>query len=380
MVLGVIPARGGSKGLPRKNILPIAGFPLIYWTIQAARQSRLLDDFVVSTDDDEIASIAEFYGARVLKRPAHLAQDDTTTLAVLQHVVSLQPCDAAVVLQPTSPLRNADTIDSCISEFQNGCFDTLATGYYTKIIEYGTHQNLRRQDIPGFFYDDGNVYVIAKSVIQNGKWFGESICKKVLDAELNVEIDDDVTFTMTEALLLKRLHAGRQSADFLERLSRIKILVMDVDGVLTDGGMYYGASGEEMKKFNTRDGMGIARVKKAGIVTAFITSENTGIVERRAQKLSIDHVCMGVADKSAALDTILGKERCTAQEVVYIGDDLNDLEIMRKVGVAVTVPDGNEEIKRMAHFITGRRGGEGAVRELCDLIVAARLSRQAPDF
>ena len=380
MVLGVIPARGGSKGLPRKNILPIAGFPLIYWTIQAARRSHLLDGFFVSTDDDDIASIAESYGARVLKRPAHLAQDDTTTLAVLQHIISLKPCDAAVVLQPTSPLRNADTIDSCISEFQNGRFDTLATGYYTKIIEYGTHQNLRRQDIPGFFYDDGNVYVIAKSVIQNGKWFGDSICKKVIAPELNVEIDDEITFTMTEALLLKRLHAGRQNADFLDRLAKMKILVMDVDGVLTDGGMYYCTCGGEMKKFNTRDGMGIARLKKAGTITAFITSENTEIVERRAQKLSIDHVYRGVTDKSAALDSILVKEHCTAQEVVYIGDDLNDLEIMRRVGVAITVPDGNSVIKRMAHYVTIHRGGEGAVREVCDMIEAARLSRKASDF
>ena len=164
MVLGVIPARGGSKGLPRKNILPIAGFPLIYWSIQAAKRSKLLDDYVVSTDDQEIAAIAHSYGARVIDRPAHLGQDDTTTLAVLQHVISSQACDAVAVLQPTSPLRNADTIDNCIREFQNGDYDTLATGYYTKIIEYGTHQNLRRQDIPGFFYDDGNVYIISKSV------------------------------------------------------------------------------------------------------------------------------------------------------------------------------------------------------------------------
>jgi CMP-N-acetylneuraminic acid synthetase len=192
MILGVIPARGGSKGLPRKNILPIAGFPLIYWTIQAAQRSRLLDDFVVSTDDPQIAECARSYGARVLDRPAHLAQDDTTTLAVLQHIIMENPCDTVVVLQPTSPLRNADTIDKCIAHFLDGWFDTLATGYFTKIIEYGTNQNLRRQDIPGFFYDDGNVYVIKKSVIESGRWYGDTICKKVIDADLNIEIDNEI--------------------------------------------------------------------------------------------------------------------------------------------------------------------------------------------
>jgi N-acylneuraminate cytidylyltransferase len=369
MVLGVIPARGGSKGLPRKNILPIAGFPLIYWSIQAAKRSKLLDDYVVSTDDQEIAAIAHSYGARVIDRPAHLGQDDTTTLAVLQHVISSQACDAVAVLQPTSPLRNADTIDNCIREFQNGDYDTLATGYYTKIIEYGTHQNLRRQDIPGFFYDDGNVYIISKSVIQSNRWHGDRICKKVLDAELNVEIDDEVTFISTEALMLNRLQNGRQSVDFYDRLANIKVLAMDVDGVLTDAGMYVSAHGDELKKFNTRDGMGIARVKKAGISTAFITSENSEIVSRRARKLSIDHVYLGVSDKSAALDSIIEKEGCSSDEIAYIGDDLNDFDVMRKAGVAVTVPDADNAIKKIAHFVTKHRGGDGAVRELCDLII-----------
>jgi YrbI family 3-deoxy-D-manno-octulosonate 8-phosphate phosphatase len=372
MVLGVIPARGGSKGLPRKNILPIAGFPLIYWSIQAAKRSKLLDDYIVSTDDPEIAAIARSYGAHALNRPANLAQDDTTTLAVLQHVISCKPCDSIVVLQPTSPLRNADTIDGCISDFQNGGFDTLATGYYTKIIEYGTHQNLRRQDIPGFFYDDGNVYIINSSVIQSNRWFGDRVCKKTLDAELNVEIDDEVTFISAEALLLKRLQSGRQGSDFHDRLANIKVLAMDVDGVLTDGGMYLSANGDESKKFNARDGMGIARVKKAGIATAFITSENTEIVNRRAEKLSIDHVFMGAIDKLAVLDKIVKKERCSPDEVAYIGDDLNDFDVMRKVGIAVTVPDADEAIKKIAHYVTKHPGGDGAVRELCDLIVMKR--------
>jgi 3-deoxy-D-manno-octulosonate 8-phosphate phosphatase, YrbI family len=144
--------------------------------------------------------------------------------------------------------------------------------------------------------------------------------------------------------------------------------------VLTDGGMYISADGDEYKKFNTRDGMGIARVKKAGISTAFITSENTEIVNRRAQKLSIDHVFMGISDKSAALDKIVEQQRCSLDEVAYIGDDLNDFDVMRKVGIAVTVPDCDAAIKKIAHYITKRRGGDGAVRELCDLILMKQVN------
>jgi len=370
MMLGVIPARGGSKGLPGKNILPIAGFPLIYWTIQAAKQSELLDDFIVSTDDPHIAACAKKFGARVLDRPLHLAQDDTTTLAVLQHIVTTVECDAVVVLQPTSPLRNRDTIDNCIRDFNNCGYDTLATGYNTKIIEYGTHQNMRRQEIPGFFYDDGNVYIIKKTILQSGRWYGDRICKKVIDAELNSEIDDEITFTITEALLRKRLENGRQTTDFFGRLANVKLLAMDVDGVLTDGGMYYSANGDELKRFNTKDGMGIARIKKAGIITALITSENTDIVRSRAQKLSIDHVCTGVKDKLTELEHILEQEHYCMDEVAYMGDDLNDFSLMQKVGVAVTVPDAENAIKNTASYITKLRGGDGAVREICELILS----------
>jgi N-acylneuraminate cytidylyltransferase len=374
MLLGVIPARGGSKGLPGKNIARIAGFPLIYWTIQAAKHSKLLDDFLVSTDDPAIASVARRYGARVLDRPARLAQDDTTTLAVLRHVFSCEPFDAVVVLQPTSPLRDADTIDSCIAEFQSNGYDTLATGSYTKIIEYGTHRNLRRQDIPGFFYDDGNVYILHNSVVRRDLWYGDAICRKELSPELNFEIDDETTFIATEALLLKRLRSGAQSNDFFSRLSKIKVLAMDVDGVLTDAGMYYSDGGEEMKKFNTRDGMGISRIKRAGIKTAIISSEKTDIIGRRAEKLGIDYVYGGVIDKSAVLDEIINKENCLPEDVAYIGDDLNDFLIMTKAGIAITVPDANETILNIAAYVTKRRGGEGAVREVCDLLLRKRSS------
>ncbi len=372
MIFGVILARGGSKGLPGKNILPIAGFPLIYWTIQAAKQSKLLDDFVVSTEDPVIADCARNFGARVMIRPCDLAQDDTTTLAVLQHIAAQVECNAVVVLQPTSPLRNHDTIDNCIKEFLQGNYDTLATGYYTKIIEYATHRNLRRQDIPGFFYDDGNVYILNKNVIKAGKWYGDTICRKVNEPELNVEIDDATTFTMTEALLRQRLMEGRQKSDILNKLAKVKIMVMDVDGVLTDGGMYYSANGDELKKFNTRDGMGISIVQKAGLKTAFISSENSDIVYQRAYKLSIDHVHAKSGNKMEVLGKFLEKEGLSFQDVVYVGDDINDLDVMQKVGVAVTVPDGNIAVKNIAHYITKAQGGNGAVREVCDLIMLTR--------
>ena len=370
MNIGIIPARGGSKGLPGKNIKNIAGFPLIYWTIEAAKSSKLLDDFYVSTDDEDIATIAKNYGAKVLNRPKELANDDTTTLAVLKHIVNDLECDNIIVLQPTSPLRNDDTIDLCIDEFINGDFDTLATGFYTKIIEYGSHQNLRRQDIKGFFYDDGNIYIINNQLIKENKWFGNRICKKVLSKELNYEIDDEIEFRIIEGLLWDRLLKGVQVSSLYEDLSNIKLFAMDVDGVLTNAGMFYSEFGDELKKFNTRDGKGIELIRKIGIKTAIITSENTKIVEKRAKKLKVDYLFQGIKnDKDLVLKKITKDLGISLKNVAYIGDDVNDLSALKIVGLPITVKNGIKINKEISKLIVPLNGGDGCVRYVCDLII-----------
>lgn len=156
------------------------------------------------------------------------------------------------------------------------------------------------------------------------------------------------------------------------KLANIKLLAMDVDGVLTDGGMYYSEKGDELKKFNTRDGKGIELLRNAGIKTAFITSEKTQLVERRAAKLKIDELYQGVEDKLAALQQIISRYGLTYQEVAYIGDDINDLHVLRTVGLAITVADGLLENQKVAHYVTQARGGQGAVREVAMLILESR--------
>lgn len=156
------------------------------------------------------------------------------------------------------------------------------------------------------------------------------------------------------------------------RLQRLRALVTDVDGVLTDGGMYYGPSGEALKKFNTKDGMGIALLRKAGIIVAFITGESTEIALRRAEKLKVEDVYLGAEDKCAVLEEFLAKRGLTMEEIAYIGDDVNDLPCLQRVGVAITVADGMPQLKKMAHVVTDARGGEGAVREVAEAILACR--------
>lgn len=207
-IIGVIPARGGSKGIPRKNIKLIAGKPLLAWTIEAAKRSKLMDRFVVSTEDAEIAAVAKQFGAEVVTRPPELATDTATTLSVLQQVLSIIPAEVVVILQPTSPVRSADLIDRCIARFKASGADNLATGFTCKFMEYGSYTQ-RRQELSGFFYDDGNVYVVKSELIKQGTLIGQRSERFPNERELNGEIDDDFDFWLAEQILLKRTHEKR---------------------------------------------------------------------------------------------------------------------------------------------------------------------------
>ena len=216
MILGLTPARGGSKGIPRKNIKMIAGKPLLAWTIEAAKISKLIDRYVVSTEDEEIARVARDCGAEVLKRPPELATDEADTLCVLQHAVKAIPCDTLVVLQATSPIRHGTLIDECIKEFIAKGYDSLATGFMCKYMEYSKDveassdgKELRRQDIPGFFYDDGNVYVIKTDLIRRHDRYGKKICYKINSKPESIDIDDEFDLWMAEKILEEKKHENK---------------------------------------------------------------------------------------------------------------------------------------------------------------------------
>jgi 3-deoxy-D-manno-octulosonate 8-phosphate phosphatase (KDO 8-P phosphatase) len=162
--------------------------------------------------------------------------------------------------------------------------------------------------------------------------------------------------------------AGR-TRSFGANLRRVRMLAMDVDGVLTDAGMYYSETGDELKKFHTRDGMGIKLLQQAGIVTAFITKEKTAIVERRGAKLAVPEVHQGVDDKLAVLRRLVQKYGLTLDQAAFIGDDVNDLETLRAVGFSAAPADAMPVVLRAVHYVCRQRGGEGAVRELTDLIL-----------
>lgn len=165
--------------------------------------------------------------------------------------------------------------------------------------------------------------------------------------------------------------------DIYDRAHRIRLAVFDVDGVLTDGTLYYSASGEELKAFNVRDGHGMKMLQSSGVLLAIITSRKSRGVELRAQGLGIDLVYQGAADKHASFRELLARVKLDAAAAAYMGDDVVDLPILRRCGLAVAVPDAPAVVRQHAHYVTRERGGHGAVRELCELILHAQGAFEA---
>ncbi len=214
-ILGVTYARGGSKEVPRKNIREICGKPLIAWTIKAALKSKLLDSYIVSTEDAEIARIAREYGAEVLDRPPELATDEASAWVVLQHVLTHIEAEVVVILQCTSPVRDDDLIDQCIDRFLKSEADSLATGFMCKLYEWKDRSEYRRQDMEGYFHDDGNVYVIKTELVKKNATcsdivtWGDKMERMIISADQNFEIDEEFDFWINEDFLKRRIRSNR---------------------------------------------------------------------------------------------------------------------------------------------------------------------------
>jgi CMP-N-acetylneuraminic acid synthetase len=218
--LGLIPARGGSKGVPEKNMRMIAGKPLIVWSIEAAQQSSYLEEIYVSTEDSRIASIAQSCGAKVIVRPPELATDEATTLSVWQHALREIPADTLISLAPTSPIRASNLIDNCIKQFLEKQPHSLATGSIVKSATWNSldTQGLRRQDMRGFFYDDGSVYVVNAETIKSGSQYGNINEHFLTSREQNIDIDDPFDFWVAEQVLNK---IARDKSNGLDELTWI---------------------------------------------------------------------------------------------------------------------------------------------------------------
>lgn len=160
--------------------------------------------------------------------------------------------------------------------------------------------------------------------------------------------------------------------DSIDRARRVKILVLDVDGVLTNNQLIFGSEGELLKVFHSQDGLGISAAHKAGLKTAIITGRHSEMVRRRGEELKIGDLYQGSQDKVAALNELLVKHNLTSESIAYVGDDLNDLAVMSRAGLACAVGNAVSEVKQIAHYVAQQEGGKGAVREIIEFILKAQ--------
>jgi len=200
-IIAIIPARGGSKGIKNKNLKLLKKKPLIYWSIKTAKESKLIDDFYLSTEDEKIKNVSLKYGCKVIDRPKYLSKDYSKTIHVIQHAIKVTKADIIVCIQPTSPKRPKGIIDLCIKKYLRYKVDTLATGRIVHNFEWGKYNNLSRQKLKGWFWDDGSIYILNSKDILRNRWVGKKIYKYNLDIKYNlVEIDDIEDFNILNKL------------------------------------------------------------------------------------------------------------------------------------------------------------------------------------
>jgi len=397
--VAIVPARGGSKSIPRKNIRLLRGVPLLAYSIEAGLRARLVDRVIVSTDDEEIADIARAWGADVpFLRPAAIADDDTPDLPVFQHVVDWLEANAGglpeilVQLRPTSPLRSPDCVDDAIELLRSdqsldsvrGVVPALQNPYkmwrvgpdgtMAPLIAATTAEayNRPRQDLPQTFWQTGHVDAVRASVIRGGSMSGSRIKALVLDPSYACDIDSESDWKRTEWLLdhLERpvVRPGTHRS-FPEDL---RLVVFDFDGVMTDNRVWVGEQGAELVACNRSDGLGLDTLRRLGLECFVLSTETHPVVAARCLKLGL-RCEYGVRDKAESLRRLLGERGLTPSQVVYVGNDINDLDCLRLAGCGVAVADAHPEALRAADIRLTRAGGHGAVRELCDRL-ATHLS------
>ncbi|GAA4828591.1 HAD hydrolase family protein [Paenibacillus vulneris] len=381
-----IPVRGGSKSIPLKNIKLFNGKPLVYWAIYAAVNCRYIDKVYVSTDSEEIRMAVQqfaFKNVNVIRRSDETASDVATTESAMMEFAYNHLFSNIILIQATSPLVESQDLDEAINQYIHSDCDSLLSVVRQKRfiwseaspvvgaipINYNPMERPRRQENKGFLVENGCFYITSRSkLLSTGCRISGKITLYEMKEETYFEIDEEADWLIAEQLK-KKLTQSQEKLDF----NGVNLFISDVDGVLTDSGMYYSEIGDELKKFNTKDGKGIELLRNAGISVMFLTSENISIVQNRATKLKIDFVFMGIKDKKKFLDDFFSQHKeYSYDKTIYIGDDINDLDCMKHVFYSFTPSDGHNTIKQSASYICERPGGQGCVREAADIILSRR--------
>lgn len=378
-VVAVIPARGGSKGVPRKNLLPIGGVPLVARAIRAALATPGIDRVAVSTDDQEIAVMARAHGAEVVDRPAELAGDTASSEAALLHALDeLGEVEVLVFLQATSPFIDPAALQQAIDTVQGGEKDVVFSAYETyaflwedadegaRGVNHDHGHRPRRQDREPHFQETGAFYVMRAAGFREAghRFFGRVGIQRT-EERAAIEIDTMEQFQLAESI--SRLVDASGDID-------VDAVVTDFDGVHTDDSALIDSDGDEHVTVSRSDGMGVRLLREAGVEVLILSTEKHPIVTARASKLRVD-VRHGVDDKAAMLREWAAEKRIPLDRIAYAGNDINDLAAMALVGWPIAVPGAHESVLSAARVVLEHQGGSGAVRELAERVLRASTSR-----
>ena len=377
--IAIIPARGGSKRVASKNLLPIAGLPLLAHSVRQALAASHVGAVYVSTEDEEIAAVARDHGAEVISRPPELAGDEASSEAALSHSLDAlrEDPDLVVFLQCTSPVRRPGDIDAAIEQLQSERADSLFSACQDsslfwvdgadgpKPLNYDVRARQRDQQMGDQFRENGSIYVFRPSVLRDeGSRLGGRIAIFEMDYWSSFQVDAPEHVDLLGWIMSRPEYAP--SATWPDPL---ELVVFDFDGVLTDNSVSTTSDGDESVSSNRGDGWGIARMRDAGVPMAVLSTEAHPVVAARCEKLKLE--ChQDVSDKAAYLSKMLEDRGIDPANVAYVGNDENDLGCLRLVGLPTVVGDAHPSVVGEAKLVLTRPGGQGAVREFCDLALA----------
>ncbi|WP_328480076.1 acylneuraminate cytidylyltransferase [Streptomyces sp. NBC_00377] len=390
-VLAVIPARGGSKGVPAKNLAPVGGVPLVARAVRECRAARLVTDVVVSTDDHAIAAAAREAGAEVVLRPAAIAGDTATSEAAVLHALDAHetlhgaPVDVVLLVQCTSPFLVREEVDGVARAVAEQGADTAVTvaafhGFVWRRsdeageggfgVNHDTSHRPRRQDRPQDFLETGAAYAMDAAGFRRHRhrFFGRTELVRTDPARV-LEIDDPHDLTRARALA-PVLDAGLPGT--LPTAGDIDAVVLDFDGTQTDDRVLIDSDGREFVSVHRGDGLGIAALRRSGLRMLILSTERNPVVAARARKLRLP-VLHGIDRKDLALKQWCEEQGIAPERVLYVGNDVNDLPCFALVGWPVAVASAHDVVRGAARAVTTVPGGDGAIREIAGWILGPSL-------
>lgn len=376
--IAFIPVRGGSKSIPFKNIKLLAGKPLVYWTIRAAQLSEKISKIYVSTDSPKIKEVVNkfnFHKLQVLDRSKNSASDTASTESAMLEFASQYEFENIILLQATSPLTTSQDIDGAITLYEKG-YDSVLSAVNQKrflwqtqkqnavSLNYNIFKRPRRQEFEGQVVENGAIYITSKvRLLKTKNRISGKIKIYKMAENTYFEIDEPSDWIIMEALM--RQH----SFPWNEALSNLKVLAFDVDGVFTQGDIFYSKEGEAFMRFNRVDGKGIELARKAGFKIWIISAEESAFVRKRMEKLQADEICLGIKNKIELLQKLQKKYSLSSNEIGFMGDDVQDLEVIQNCGFSGAPENAVNSVKNSVNYICKRKGGDGAVREFIDFIL-----------